>query len=51
MTWWNWVRRPPFSLMRAGHETTRPLRVPPKCEGTRFIHWKGDEPAQDQPTG
>ena len=28
----NCVRRPPLSLMRAGHEMTMPLRVPPKCE-------------------
>lgn len=27
------------------------LRVPPKCEATCFIHWKGDDPAQHHPTG
>src|SRR5262249_15653278 len=30
VTWWNWARMPPLSLMRAGHEMTTGLRVPPK---------------------
>jgi hypothetical protein len=30
MMWWNWLRTPPASLMRAGHEIARPCRVPPK---------------------
>src|SRR5262245_40545400 len=41
ITWWNCVRMPPASLMRFGHEITRPLRVPPKCEATCFVHWNG----------
>src|SRR5262249_59794814 len=41
ITWWNCVRIPPASLMRFGHESTRPLRVPPKCEATCFVHWNG----------
>jgi hypothetical protein len=28
-------------LMRFGHEITRPLRVPPKCEATCFVYWNG----------
>ncbi len=29
--------------MRFGHDTTMPLRVPPKSEGTCFIHPKTSE--------
>ena len=28
-----------------------PLREPPKCEATCFIHWKGVSSAQAQPAG
>ena len=51
MTWWNWERTAPLSLMRSGHEMTRPLRVPPKCEATCLAHWKGVSMAWAQPTG
>ena len=51
MTWWNWVRMPPLSLMRAGQEMTRPLRVPPKCEAICLVHWNGVSIACAQPTG
>jgi hypothetical protein len=51
MQWWNCERMPPRSAMPLGHDMTRPLRVPPKCDATCFIHWNGDEPAQHQPTG
>ena len=27
-----------------------PLRVPPKCEATCFIHWNGESSAHAQPT-
>jgi hypothetical protein len=27
MMWWNCERKPPLSMMRLGHEMTRPLRV------------------------
>jgi hypothetical protein len=37
--WWNWVRMPPASLMRAGHEIASPCRVPPKCEATCKIQY------------
>ncbi len=51
MTWWNWVRMPPLSLIRAGQEMTRPLRVPPKCEATCLVHWNGVSMAWAQPIG
>src|SRR5262245_5340248 len=41
MTWWNWVRMPPTSLMWLGHEIAMPCRVPPKCEATCLTHLKG----------
>ena len=50
MTWWNWVRSPPASVIRRGHEMARPLRVPPKWEATCFIHWNGASRAHAQPT-
>ena len=28
-----------MSLMRAGQLMTSPLRVPPKCDATCFVHW------------
>ena len=30
ITWWNWWRMPPASLMCAGQAMAIPLRVPPK---------------------
>ena len=41
MTWWNWLRMPPASLIRAGHDMTMPLRVPPKWEATSLVHLIG----------
>jgi hypothetical protein len=38
MTWWNWWRMPPLSLMRAGQDMAMPLRVPPKWEATSLVH-------------
>ena len=38
ITWWNWLRMPPASLMRAGQAIAMPLRVPPKCEATCLVH-------------
>ena len=32
ITWANWERSPPASVMRSGQCTTRGLRVPPRCE-------------------
>ena len=49
MTWWNWLRMPPASLMRAGQDMAMPLRVPPKCEATSLVHWYGVSQAQAQP--
>src|SRR5262249_37872210 len=39
--WRNCSRRPPLSLIRAGHETTIGLRVPPKWLATCLVHWNG----------
>src|SRR6266404_6530419 len=50
MMWWNWVRMPPTSLMRSGHEIARPCRVPPKCEATCLVHLNGVSNAHDHPT-
>src|SRR5262249_32201115 len=44
-------RTPALSLMRAGQELTRGLRMPPKCEATCLPHWKGVFIAQAHPTG
>ena len=37
--------------MPFGQWTTIALRVPPKCEATCLVHWKGVFTAQAQPTG
>ena len=37
--------------MPAGQCTTRPSRVPPKCEATCLVHWYGVFIASAQPTG
>ena len=39
MTWLNWLRMPPFSLIPLGQCTMVPLRVPPQCEATCLVHW------------
>ena len=49
ITWPNCVRISFFALMPLGHETTIPLRVPPKSDGTCFIQPKGALSATDQP--
>ena len=51
MTELNCERTSPVCLMRFGQETTRPLRVPPKCEATCLVHWNGVFIACAQPTG
>ncbi len=48
MQWVNWEHSAPASLIRAGQETTMPLRVPPRCEATCLPHWKGALPAHAQ---
>ena len=50
MMWWNWLRTPPTSLMRFGHEIARPWRVPPKCEAIRLVHLNGVSNAHDHAT-
>lgn len=37
----NWRRMPPMSLMRPGQDMATPWAVPPKCDGTCFIHLNG----------
>ncbi len=46
----NCVRSPPRSSIPFGQCTIVPLRVPPQCEATCFVHWKGVSMAQAQPT-
>ena len=38
MTWLNWLRMPPLSLIPLGQCTMVPLRVPPQCEATCLVH-------------
>ena len=46
----NWVRSPPCSSMPFGQCTIVPLRVPPQCEATCFVHCSGEFIAHAQPT-
>ena len=39
ITWLNWERTSPLALIPAGQWTIVPLRVPPQCEATCFVHW------------
>ena len=48
MTWWNCRRMPPGSSMWPGQEIAMPCAVPPKCDGTCFIHLNGVSIAQAQ---
>ena len=48
VTWVNWVRSPPASLMVAASEMTSGLRVPPRWDPTCLPHWNGVFPAQAQ---
>ena len=41
MTWWNWLRMPPLSLMTFGHEIAMPWRVPPKCDAICLVQENG----------
>src|SRR5271166_4859203 len=50
MMWWNWLRMPPASLIRAGHEIARPCRVPPKCDAICLVHLNGVSNAHDHAT-
>jgi hypothetical protein len=50
ITWWNWLRMPPSSLMRAGQEMTAPLRTPPRYEAICFTHLYGVSKAKLQAT-
>jgi hypothetical protein len=46
----NWVRSSPLARMPFGQCTIVPLRVPPQCEATCFVHWYGVSSACAQPT-
>ena len=50
ITWWNWLRTSPLASMPFGQCTIVPLRVPPQCEATCFVHWYGVSIACAQPT-
>jgi hypothetical protein len=50
MTWVNWLRVSPRAVMRFGQRIMLPLRVPPQCEATAFVHWYGVSSACAQPT-
>jgi hypothetical protein len=49
MTWWNWCRMPPLSLITSGQAMAIPCLVPPKCELTILVHVNGVPKAQVQP--
>ena len=38
MTWWNWLRISPLPFTPLGQCTIVPLRVPPQCDATCFVH-------------
>jgi hypothetical protein len=50
MTWWNWRRMPPVSLIWPGQDMTTPCAVPPKCDGTCFTHLNGVSIAHAAPS-
>ncbi len=50
ITWWNWLRIPPGSLMCPGQDMTMPWRVPPKNEATCLVHLNGVSKAHDHAT-
>ena len=39
ITWWNCERTSPRAAIPRGQWTIVPLRVPPQCEATCFVHW------------
>ncbi len=41
ITWWNWWRMPPLSLITFGHEIAMPCLMPPKCEAICLVHENG----------
>jgi hypothetical protein len=50
ITWLNWLRISPRALKPFGQWTIVPLRVPPQCEATCFVHWYGVSIGWAQPT-
>ncbi len=46
MTWANWLRTPPLSVMTFGQATAMPCRVPPKYEAICLVHLNGVSKAQ-----
>jgi hypothetical protein len=49
MTWMNCSRRPPLSLIRAGHDTTMFWLMPPSREAFCLNQSNGVSKAHDQP--
>src|SRR4029453_4043053 len=50
ITWWNWKRMPPLSVMRAGQEIAIPCFVPPKCDAICLVQENGVSNAHDHGT-
>ena len=50
ITWWNWLRTAPGSVIWPGQDIAMPCRVPPKCEAICLVHLNGVSKAQDQAT-
>jgi hypothetical protein len=46
----NCERSPPWSSIPLGQCTIAPLRVPPQCDATCFVHWNGVSMAHAHPT-
>src|SRR5215510_2330849 len=38
ITWWNWWRMPPLSVMTFGQEIAMPWRMPPKWDAICLVH-------------
>ena len=46
ITWWNWLRMPPLSVMTLGHEIAMPCRTPPRWDTICLVHMNGVSNAQ-----
>ena len=46
ITWWNWLRMPPLSLITFGQEMAMPWRTPPKCDAICLVQENGVSNAQ-----
>src|SRR5215510_2379219 len=41
LTWWNWLRMPPLSVITFGQEIAMPCLTPPRCETICLVHENG----------